>query len=217
MNLPKKFIPLVLALLMLVMVAIWLAGWLKTDAIQAIGLSGNIELTEVNIAFKIAGKLQERTVDEGAAVKKGMVIARLDHEQLLRQRDRARAVLASAESRLAQLRTSIQYQRENVAGQIEQRQAEVEAAEAGLRELLAGAGAPEIEQARAAVERSRTEKQKAEKDWQRAQTLYKNEDISAADFDQSKSHYESAVASLKQTEQQLALVLEGPRKENIEA
>ena len=217
MNLPKKFIPLVLALLMLVMVAIWLAGWLKTDAIQAIGLSGNIELTEVNIAFKIPGKLQERTVDEGAAVKKGMVIARLDHEQLLRQRDRARAVLASAESRLAQLRTSIQYQRENVAGQIEQRQAEVEAAEAGLRELLAGARAPEIEQARAAVERSRTEKQKAEKDWQRAQTLYKNEDISAADFDQFKSHYESAVASLKQTEQQLALVLEGPRKENIEA
>ena len=47
-----------------------------------------IELTEVNIAFKTAGRLIERTVDEGDAVKKGQVIARLDRDQLLRQRAR---------------------------------------------------------------------------------------------------------------------------------
>jgi HlyD family secretion protein len=217
MKLHKKFIPLLLALVVLLTVAIWLSGWLKSDASRTIDLSGNIELTEVNIAFKIPGKLEERTVDEGAVVKKGMLIARLDQEQLLRQRDRSRAVLASAESRLVQLRTSIQYQRETVGGQIEQRQAELNTAQAGLRDLLAGSRTQEIEQARAAAERSRTEKEKAEKDWQRAQLLYKNEDISTADHDQFKTRYESAVTSLKQAEEQLALVIEGPRRENIEA
>ena len=69
---------------------------------RAIRISGNIELTEVNIAFKTAGKLVERTVDEGAPVRKGMVIARLDQEQLRHQYERAQATLASAESRRVQ-------------------------------------------------------------------------------------------------------------------
>ena len=38
---------------------------------QVIRVSGNIEMTEVTIGFKTAGRLLERTVDEGAAVKKG--------------------------------------------------------------------------------------------------------------------------------------------------
>ena len=32
---------------------------------------GNIELTQVDISFKVPGKLVERTVDEGDFVKKG--------------------------------------------------------------------------------------------------------------------------------------------------
>jgi multidrug resistance efflux pump len=43
-------------------------------------VSGNIELTEVNIAFKTAGRLIERTVDEGDKVTKGQIIARLDRD-----------------------------------------------------------------------------------------------------------------------------------------
>src|SRR6266536_1401674 len=65
-------------------------------------LSGNIELEEVNIAFKTAGRLVERTVNEGDRVTKGQIIARLDRDQLLRQRDRDQATLASAISQLAQ-------------------------------------------------------------------------------------------------------------------
>ena len=62
-------------------------------------VSGNIELTEVNIAFKTSGRLIERTVDEGDPVKKGQVIARLDRDQLAAQREResaGRAVLGVA-------------------------------------------------------------------------------------------------------------------------
>ena len=36
-----------------------------------IAISGNIEMTQVQIGFKTAGKLIERTVDEGDRVKKG--------------------------------------------------------------------------------------------------------------------------------------------------
>src|SRR5438270_149490 len=57
-------------------------------------VSGNIELTEVNIAFKTAGRLVERPVDEGDGVKKGQMVARLDKDQLNAQKEREALVLA---------------------------------------------------------------------------------------------------------------------------
>src|SRR6185437_16054030 len=63
-------------------------------------VSGNIELTEVNISFKTAGRLIERSVDEGDSVKKGQVVARLDRDQLLAQRASQSAALDSAEAQL---------------------------------------------------------------------------------------------------------------------
>ncbi len=181
-----------------------------------IRLSGNIELTEVNISFKIPGRLIERLVDEGEEVKKGMLVARLDKEQLLGQRDRARAALDGSESMIVQQRTAIDYQAETLAGQILQRAAELKASEARLAELLAGSREQEKEQARAGVERARTEYDRAARDWQRAQTLFKNEDISAADYDQFRTRYETADAQLKTAKEQLALVLEGPRSQTID-
>src|SRR5215831_16123241 len=86
-------------------------------------VSGNIELTEVNIAFKTAGRLVERTVDEGDAVNAGQIIARLDRDQLLRQRDQAEAALRSAEAQMAQAQTAANWQRETLAADIAQRRA----------------------------------------------------------------------------------------------
>jgi HlyD family secretion protein len=181
-----------------------------------IRVSGNIELTQVDIAFKIPGRLVERAVEEGDPVRKGMVVARLDKEQLLAQRERARAALAGSESMLVQQRTAVEWQGETLEGQVQQRQAEIRAAEARLAELLAGSRAQEKEQAQAAVDRAQSEYDRASKDWKRAQMLFAKEDISAADHDQYRTRYESADAQLKTAKEQLALVMEGPRKETIE-
>jgi HlyD family secretion protein len=190
-------------------------GWFHSGNGRSIRLSGNIELTQVDISFKIAGRLIERAVDEGDPVKKGMVVARLDKDQLLAQRDRAKAALDSSESLLVQQSTSIDYQDETLEAQIQQRQAEMKNADAHLTELLNGSRPQEKEEARDAVERAQTEYDRSAADWKRAQTLFKNEDISAADFDQYRTRYETADAQLKSAKEGLDLVLEGPRKETI--
>jgi len=107
----------------------------KSDGTLA--FSGNVELTEVKISFKTAGRLVELLVKEGDTVTKGMVIARLDRDQLLSQREAQRAVLASAQSLLAQLLTSVDYQREMLEGGLASSKADFEQADARLRELLA--------------------------------------------------------------------------------
>jgi len=178
-------------------------------------VSGNIELNEINIAFKTAGRLVERTVDEGDAVKKGQLIARLDRDQLSAQREREQAGLLSSESQYAQAQTALEWQRATVAADIDQRKADLAAAEARLSELRNGARPQEKQDAHAAVQSAQSEADRARKDWERAQTLHKNDDISTSQFDQFRTRWESAEATLKSVKEREALVLAGPREEQI--
>jgi HlyD family secretion protein len=180
-------------------------------------VSGNIELNEVNIAFKTAGRLVERTVDEGDAVKKGQVIARLDRDQLMAQRAAQVAAIQSAESQLAQAQTAVQWQKETLSADIETRQADLTSTEARLAELKNGARPQEKLDAQAAVDAAQAELQRAQRDWERAQKLYKDDDISTAQFDQYRSRWESATAALNSSKERQALVLAGPRVEQINA
>jgi HlyD family secretion protein len=180
-------------------------------------VSGNIELTEVDMAFKTAGRLVERTVDEGDPVKKGQLIARLDREQLVAQRAREQAGLELAQSQMAQAATALDWQRATVTSDLEQRNAEVRSNEARLEELRTGSRPEEKQEAQAAVEAAQAEFDRAAKDWERAQTLIKNDDISTSQFDQFRSRWANSEAALKQARQREALVLAGPRSEQIQA
>jgi HlyD family secretion protein len=180
-------------------------------------VSGNIELTEVNIAFKTAGRLIERNVDEGDTVKKGQVLARLDRDQLTAQRDRETASLASAEAQLAQAQTSLEWQKETLAADVEQKKADLSSLEYRLSELENGARPQEKLDAKAVVDAAASEVARSKRDWDRAQTLYKNDDISTAQYDQYRNRWESAEAALKQATEREALVLAGPRIEQKSA
>jgi HlyD family secretion protein len=189
--------------------------WRSEDT-NRIVLSGNIEMTQVDIAFKIPGKLIERNFDEGDAVPKGAVVARLDRESLLRQRDQAEAALSVAEAQLAQAKTGVVVQRETSEAEIEQRKADLGGQQARLLELKNGSRPQEINEAKAAVKSADAEYERARRDWERAEVLHKSDDISTQQYDQARQHMTSAEAALNQTKQRLALASEGPRQEVIE-
>ena len=192
-------------------------SWWQDGSADSLKLYGNIELTQVDMAFKIAGKLSSLAVGEGDAVTQGMVIARLDTLQLESQRSRDQAALAVAESLIPQLQTSIERQKTILAAETDLRRAQIAQAEARLQELLAGSRSQEIQQAKALVDEARSQHQQAQQDWERAQTLYRNDDISTAQYDLARTRFASTAAALQKAEEQLALVQEGPRKEQIEA
>jgi HlyD family secretion protein len=133
------------------------------------------------------------------------------------QRDRETAGLNSALAQLAQAETSLAWQKENLAADLEQRKADLASYQARLEELKNGARPQEIQEAKAAVESAQAEFDRANRDWDRAQTLYKNDDISTAQHDQYRSRWEGTEATLKQTKERQALVVAGPRAEQIAA
>jgi HlyD family secretion protein len=193
---------------------LWRSGtFQKPD--NRIAVSGNLELTLVDLSFKMAGRMTELNVREGDWVKKGQVIARLDPTQLQQQRTRDVAAVANAQSGYDQMVTSIQYQEATLESDVAAKRAAVGEAQAKLDALLAGNRPQEIQQADAGVADAKAQLENAKADWDRYQTLYKNEDVSTQQYDQARQRFNSATALLQQAQQKASLVKEGPRKEDI--
>jgi HlyD family secretion protein len=212
----KRLIPILVAVAVLAVAGILWSNRKGRDQAR-IRLSGNMELTQVDISFKVSGKMIERTVNEGDAVKKGQLIARIDPVQTLRQKQAQQASLQSAEMQLSQSVTSVAWQKNTLEADIEMHKAEIRQAQATLEQLLNGSRPEEIQQAQAAVADARTQAEQARMDWDRAQILYKKDDISTAQRDQYQMRFNSTAALLRQAEERFALVKEGPRKEEIAA
>ncbi len=66
--------------------------------------SGTIEVTEIEISSKLAGRVIELPFEEGARAKKGALLAKLDYDELNAQRLSVLANLANAERNLARVR-----------------------------------------------------------------------------------------------------------------
>ena len=184
---------------------------------STIQVSGNIEVTTIDVAFKISGKIDKRLVDEGDIVKGGQLIATLEHKDLLAQKAKAGATLETARSRLPALEKNIDYQDQATTQEISQAQASVENAQARLQQLLDGSRPQEIQSAKAGVDQALADMEKKKADMDRAKKLYQDKYIAAQDWDAAKTAYDMAVANYKKAQENYDLVVEGPRKEEIAA
>ena len=210
----KRLIPF---LLLAVVAAAGVYYWrLPKEDPTRIRLSGNLEITEINAAFKTPGRVVELLVKEGDTVKKGQLLARIESAALEVSKQGYQAGVAAAESALAQLRTDTERARDSLDREAAMRRAEIAQAEAQVRDLEAGSRVQEVAQAQAGLDDARAQRDQAAADWERAQKLFKQEDISRVQYDQAQTRWRSATAAVQNAEQRLALVKEGPRKESLE-
>jgi HlyD family secretion protein len=93
---------------------------------DVISASGTIEAIEVNVASKVAGELQERTVDEGARVRAGDKLAVVDHANLDIQLRQAESGVDLSRAQLLLLRNGARKE------DIQQAEAALQQAEASL-------------------------------------------------------------------------------------
>jgi len=94
----KKIIVLVIVIAVAVGLAYFYFHQKNLGSDNTLKVSGNIEATEIRLSFQTPGKLVERLVDEGYAVKKGQVLARLDKNELTKLKEQAEAKLVQAQS-----------------------------------------------------------------------------------------------------------------------
>ena len=91
----------------------------------------------------------------------------------------------------------------------------LEAAKSRLEQLLAGARPQEIQLAKAEMNQTLADMEKRKADMERAKKLVRDNYISAQEWDAARTAYEVSVATHQKAKENYALVVEGPRKEEI--
>ena len=107
-----------------------------------VALTGTVQAqNEINLSFRIDGRLIERTVEIGDTVRPGQLIARLDPQNEESGVQAARAQLSAAQARLVEARSNFERMRDLVAedavsrAQYEQAKALLQSAEAQVLAL----------------------------------------------------------------------------------
>ena len=161
--------------------AYWFLGTGREGAEAQIRVSGNIETTEAQVAFKIPGRVEKRLVDEGQMIKQGELVALLDTADLRCNVALRRAEVQNAEAALAELLAGSRT--EDIAAA----KASMEKAAYALADLEAGSRPQEIAASVAAVGMADAENNCAEADLRRVEKLFKSKDKSAEEYDTAQT------------------------------
>ena len=100
---PERATRLAVTLLLAALVALPAACSRNGARAGDLVLSGNIEVTDAQLGFKMPGRVVERLVSEGQRVAAGQLIARLDDSEQTQELALRRAELAAAQAVLAEL------------------------------------------------------------------------------------------------------------------
>lgn len=219
----NKLLILVPVAAILLAIAVWHFFLASKNGSESIALSGNIDVTQVDLAFKIPGRLSRRLVEEGDNVASGQRMAVLDDTDQQLQLQKAIADVDYASAVLAEREAGSR------PDEIRRAQAVVEQARFNLSELQNGSRDQEIAEAEADLARAmadeRTAKSQltlAKNDFSRYEAVFADGGISRQAFETYRTRLDSATntasasASRRQAaEQRLSLRREGSRKERI--
>ena len=207
-------------------------------------LSGTIEAeSRVNVFPKIAGRLIKLSANEGDLVKQDEPLATVEHEELLLSVEQAAAALEAAETAYSQTeqlaKVRVHSQIAQAVAQLRAAEAsllqvkelaeirtvtQIEQAEAGLKSLAAnlekiknGARAEDRRQALAGLSQAESTLANAKNNYARISHLFKNGAVSQQSLEGAQTQLDVATAQRKIADEQLQLIDNGARPEDIQA
>lgn len=157
--------------------------WQEHQSAAPLVLFGNVDIRELQLAFRVPGRIRDMSYEEGDRVSPGDLIATLDDEPY-------RDALALGAARVLE-------------------------AKARLASLRSGSRQQEIEQARAMVREAQAAARKAEQDLERQNQLLPAGVSSQRQVDAAAAARNQSVARLAASRETVALLVEGPRAEDI--
>lgn len=158
---------------------------------------------------------QKRSADDAHRLRVSGAIEISEAELSFKLPGRVAEVLKEEGDRVQAGEQIARLEDEELRHQVELQAAQVQAAEALLAELLAGARPEERAQAAAAVRAAEADFKRIQDDYLRLKDLYQKGSTSEREYDAARTAYTVAQTRLDQAREQLALVRQGPREEKI--
>ncbi|SHI32764.1 secretion protein HlyD [Pollutimonas bauzanensis] len=166
-------------------------------------LSGNIDIREVNLAFRVGGRLKSLAVDEGDTVQAGQILAELDTEPLRNALAEAQAAVQAVSAKNALMQAG--YRKEDVArlhAALQARSAVLRNAEQvwARQRKLAGTGAIAVrvlDESRAARDKAAAEFEASRQEYEAASLGFRKEERDQASADLALARVRLASARLQ--------------------
>lgn len=198
----KKPVITVIAVAVLLAAAAYFITHRSVGDRATLRVSGNIEVTSVEVSFKIPGRVKERLADEGEMVKDGQVIARLEREDLLHEVALRAAEVQAAQAALAELEAGSRKE------EIARGEAALAAAEADAKRLDDDFVRQKELFARETIPRQKFDAALAARDTSSARVREAREALTLLRKGPRKERIDQARARLRQVESALALARE---------
>ncbi len=211
MSASKKLIFPVTAAIVAIGGGSWYALHFAGNGDDSLHVSGNIEVVEVAISFKIPGRVDRRYVDEGDPVTIGQPMAQLETADLQADAALARAQLQAAQAALAEMLAGSR------PDEIAAAEATMHKAEANYAELKNGSRLQEIAASAAEFHAAEADREHLKRDLDRDEHLQQTNAgaITQEQMDKAYAAYRMANERYLQTMKRYELVKEGPRQEDI--
>ncbi|MEH2172247.1 HlyD family secretion protein [Nostoc sp.] len=204
-----KAVPLMLAMVTIAGIGYLFWSLQPQPRADILKVSGRIEGYETEIGVKHSGRIESIAVREGAAVKKGQKLIKLDNSnnQLLQgQLQSANAQIASAESDEQQARSDV----ERVQGEIEEVNSQILEAQLNLQQSQGdtlgqvnqarantAAAKAQVVQAQAVLKQAAAEVKLAKINRDRYVKLLNDGAVTQQQFDQTQTTFDTAIATLQ--------------------
>jgi HlyD family secretion protein len=192
----RRLLPILLAIAGAGAAAWYLISRPESDGLE---FSGRIEGYETDIGAKVAGRIIDVTVREGAEVQQGQLLVKLDDDEIQaqvagaeariraakQQEQNARLQLSVIESQITEAELRRQQARGDTAGQVSQAEAQVATATAQLKQAEA-----QVIEAQAQLNLARAERD-------RYAQLVQDGAVTQQQYDQRETTYQAAQATLE--------------------
>jgi multidrug resistance efflux pump len=203
---------LVLASLVVAVAAAGALGftWPFAAPRRQLQLGGVVEVQEVGLGPKVAGRVGQVLVKEGEVVEPGQVLVVLDAPELAARVRQARARVHGAAADLDKARNGPRAPEKAGA------RADAEAARARWRKLVAGTREEDVRQARGDVACAAADLKQAEQNYARVTRLGPQQAVSAAEQDVARADLERARGKHASAQAKLDELVHGSRPEEID-
>lgn len=223
MKRPDKRLIIIGVVIVLLMGGIVWFKFIKSSD-DSLVLSGTVEATTSTLSFRVGGNVAVVSVDEGISVNKGDVLATLDTSDLKLELRMAVAEEAMARSALNELEAGSRPEEIAAASaDVSQARAALAELEGGFRVQKVGEALAQVRKSKAAVRSAQATLAMAKADEIRFKKLYKSGSIGKREYESYRTRYLNAVEGVKEAKagttassQQLSLLKEGSRKENVQ-
>jgi len=203
-------IPRILAFLVVAAILISLLVYSQTRP-PLNKVSGFIEAHDIRVGSRVGGRIAKVLVTEGQHVNAGDVLIELEPYDLQSRLAEARATLAQRQAQLARLQNGFRPE------EIAQATAHRDQLKAQLEKLQAGPRPQEIAEAQAMLDQAVSQKNLAQENYDRVSRTFASGGTSRDEMDTATNTLKVSQANATVRAEQLALLKEGTRSEDIAA